>query len=315
MPEIVTLTMNPALDVTTFADSVVPTRKLRCEEPFYDAGGGGVNVAKVARVLDASAAAVYPAGGARGKQMSGLLDDDRVAEHIVPIAGETRECFTAIDRSTGLEYRFVTPGPELSSAEQEQCLARLTEVARGAQYVVASGSFPPGVPGTFVRRIAQAVQDAGARFVLDSSGDALASIESGVFLVKPSLDELCEWVGRDLPSTGDRVAAARSLVDRGVAEVVVVSLGADGAIMVTAEDAVEVPALEVEVRSAVGAGDSMVAGLVVGLLRGRSLRDALALGIACGTAALLTAGSHVCRRGDIDRFDVLARDTNTSRPG
>lgn len=307
MPEIVTLTMNPALDVTTFADKVVPTSKLRCDEPFYDAGGGGINVAKVARVLDASAAAVYPAGGARGEQMSGLLDDDHVEEHIVPIAGETRECFTAIDRTTGLEYRFVTPGPDLTVDEQERCLATLTKVAQDAKYVVASGSFPPGVSGTFVRRVAEAARAAGARFVLDSSGDALASIESGVFLVKPSLDELCEWVGHDLHTTDERTAAARELVDKGIAEVVVVSLGADGAIMVTADDAVEVPALDVEVRSAVGAGDSMVAGLVVGLLQERSLRDALALGIACGTAALLTAGSHVCRREDIDRFDALAR--------
>lgn len=307
MPDIVTLTMNPALDVTTFTDHVVHTRKLRCDEPFYDAGGGGVNVAKVARVLGASAAAVYPAGGARGEQMSGLLDDDDVEEHIVPIVDDTRECFTAIDRTSGLEYRFVTPGPELTAAEQEQCLATLTKVAKDAKYVVASGSLPPGVPGTFVRRVAEAARDAGARFVLDSSGDALTSIESGIFLVKPSLDELCEWVGHDLPTSDDRIAAARELVDRGVAEIVVVSLGADGAIMVTAAEVVQVPALDVEVRSAVGAGDSMVAGLVVGLLQDRPLRDALALGIACGSAALLTAGSHVCRREDIDRFDALAR--------
>ncbi|MFD6896342.1 1-phosphofructokinase family hexose kinase [Rhodococcus sp. NPDC060086] len=308
MPEIVTLTMNPALDVTTFADAVVPTRKLRCDEPFYDAGGGGVNVAKVARVLGASAAAVYPAGGARGEQMSGLLDDDDVEEHIVPIADDTRECFTAIDRTSGLEYRFVTPGPELTAEEQEQCLVTLTEVAKGAKYVVASGSFPPGVPSSFMRKVAEAARDAGARFVLDSSGDALAGIESGVYLVKPSLDELCEWVGHHLPTSDDRISAARELVERGVAEVVVVSLGADGAIMVTADDTVQVPALDVEVRSAVGAGDSMVAGLVVGLLQDRSLRDALSLGVACGSAALLTAGSHVCRREDIDRFDALARD-------
>lgn len=307
MPEIVTITMNPALDVTTFADRVVPTKKLRCAEPFYDAGGGGVNVAKVARVLGASAAAVYPAGGARGEQMSGLLDDDDVGEHIVRIDGETRECFTAIDSTSGLEYRFVTPGPELSEDEQERCLEALVAAARGAKYVVASGSFPPGVPGTFVRRLAAAAADAGARFVLDSSGDALTSIDSGVHLVKPSLDELCEWAGKDLPTEADRIAAARVLVDSGVAEIVVVSLGPDGALMVTADESVSVPALEVDVRSAVGAGDSMVAGLVVGLLQERSLRDALSLGIACGTAALLTAGSHVCRREDVDRFDAASR--------
>ncbi|MFD6881912.1 MULTISPECIES: 1-phosphofructokinase family hexose kinase [unclassified Rhodococcus (in: high G+C Gram-positive bacteria)] len=309
MPDIVTLTMNPALDVTTFAEEVVPTRKLRCEEPFYDAGGGGINVAKVARVLGASAGAVFPVGGARGRQMSGLLDDDHVDAYVVPIVDDTRECFTAIDRKTGLEYRFVTPGPDLTRDEQERCLAVLTEAARGAQYLVASGSFPPGVSGAFVHRVAEVAHAAGARFVLDSSGEALASIESGVFLVKPSLGELCEWVGRDLPGTDDRIEASRELVERGVAEIVVVSLGPDGAIMVTADDAVEVPALEVEVRSAVGAGDSMVAGLVVGLLQERTLRDALALGVACGTAALLTAGSRVCRREDIDRFDAVARST------
>lgn len=307
MPDIVTLTMNPALDVTTFADEVVPTRKLRCDEPFYDAGGGGINVAKVARVLGASAGAVFPVGGARGRQMSGLLDDDCVDAYAVPIADDTRECFTAIDRTTGAEYRFVTPGPDVTRDEQERCLAVLTEVAQDAKYVVASGSFPPGVPGAFVNRVAEIARASGARFVLDSSDDALASIESGVFLVKPSLGELCEWVGRDLPTVEERVAASRELVERGVAEIVVVSLGAEGAVMVTAENEVEVPALDVEVRSAVGAGDSMVAGLVVGLLQERSLHDALALGIACGTAALLTAGSRVCRREDIDRFDALAR--------
>ncbi|WP_226435473.1 1-phosphofructokinase family hexose kinase [Rhodococcus yananensis] len=308
MPDIVTLTMNPALDVTTFADAIVPTKKLRCTEPFYDAGGGGVNVAKVARVLGASAAAVYPAGGVRGEQMSGLLDDDDVEECIVTIADDTRECFTAIDSTSGLEYRFLTPGPVLTAAEQERCLDALVKAASDAKFVVASGSFPPGVPGTFVRRIARAAADVGARFVLDSSGDALASIDSGVHLVKPSLDELCEWVGRDLPGAPERIAAARELVTRGITEIVVVSLGGDGAIMVTADEAVTVPALDVEVRSAVGAGDSMVAGLVVGLLQERSLRDALALGIASATAALLTAGSHVCKREDIDRFDALARE-------
>lgn len=239
--------------------------------------------------------------------MSGLLDDDDVEEHIVPIAGSTRECFTAIDRRSGQEYRFVTPGPELTDEEQERCLATLEKVAEGAKYVVASGSFPPGVPGTFVRRIAAAAHEAGARFVLDSSGDALTSIDSGVYLVKPSLDELCEWTGRELATDDEQITAARELVTSGVTEIVVVSLGADGAIMVTADEAVRVPALAAKVRSAVGAGDSMVAGLVVGLLQERSLRDALALGIACGTAALLTAGSHVCRREDIDRFDALAR--------
>ncbi|ATQ27784.1 phosphofructokinase [Rhodococcus ruber] len=308
MPDIVTVTMNPALDMTTYTEQVRPTSKLRCEAPRLEAGGGGINVAKVAGVLGVSAAAVYPAGGPTGDMLSALLSGGGVDSRRIDIDGMTRESFTAIERSTGQEYRFVLPGPELSVRDQERCLDMLVETATGARYVVASGSLPPGVPGEFVQRVADAATDAGARFVLDSSGDALRRIKSGVHLVKPSLRELREWVGRELRTPHEQAAAAHELVDAGIAEVVVVSLGPDGALLVSADTTARVKALDVPVRSAVGAGDSMVAGLVVGLLRGRSLRDAMALGIAAGSAALLTPGSQVCRREDVERFDVLARE-------
>lgn len=174
MPDIVTVTMNPALDMTTYTEQVRPTSKLRCEAPRLEAGGGGINVAKVAGVLGVSAAAVYPAGGPTGDMLSALLSGGGVDSRRIDIDGMTRESFTAIERSTGQEYRFVLPGPELSVRDQERCLDMLVETATGARYVVASGSLPPGVPGEFVQRVADAATDAGARFVLDSSGGRAA---------------------------------------------------------------------------------------------------------------------------------------------
>lgn len=302
---IVTLTMNPALDITTDTERVGPTEKMRCGTPRYDPGGGGINVARIAQVLGASAAAVFPAGGPAGDLVTKLLVDARVPAHRIRITGLTRESFTVNEHSTGQQYRFVLPGPRLTFAEQAHCLDELFTAMGSAPYVVASGSLPPGVPPNFYQRVADLCRERGVSFVLDTSGGGLAHIRSGVFLLKASIRELREYVGQDLETEFDQIAAAREIIGHGRAEVVVVSCGAGGALLVTSHGGQRCSALPVRAGSGVGAGDAMVAAIVVGLSRGWSLDKSVRLGTAAGAAMLLTPGTATCTRDDVERFFEL----------
>ncbi len=302
MPEIVTLTMNPALDISTTAEAVMPTDKVRCGPPRYDPGGGGINVARVVRTLGGDAFAVFPAGGPSGLALETLLDREQVPHSRIPISGPTRESFTVDERRSNLQYRFVLPGPTLAEEERQACLERLAELGKGARFIIASGSLPPGVPVDFFQSVVKVVERLGARFILDTSGEALRRTRSGAYLLKPSIRELRECAGRDLKTEADQVAAARELIARGVSEVVVVSLGGQGALLVTAGEDEHLPPIDVPVRSAVGAGDSMVGAIAFGLTQGLDLRRAVRLGMAAGAATLMTPGTQLCRREDVERL-------------
>jgi 6-phosphofructokinase 2 len=299
---IVTLTMNPALDITTAADVVRHTDKIRCDGARYDAGGGGINVARFARVLGASVTAVFPAGGATGAVVTDLVAEADVSMQRVDIGSPTRESFTVNERSTGKQYRFVLPGPRLRFAEQGLCLDLLRKAAASAEYVVASGSLPPGVPPNFYQRVADICREVDARLILDTSGTGLTHVRSDVFLVKPSVRELRECVGRPLETEAEQLVAAHELIDRGVAKVVVVSLGAGGALLVTADENKRFSAIPVHAVSGVGAGDAMVAAITVGLSFGWPLSKSVRYGIAAATAKLLTPGTAACSRADVERF-------------
>ncbi|KWX22500.1 phosphofructokinase [Mycolicibacterium wolinskyi] len=299
---IVTLTMNPALDITCDADVVRPTDKIRCSATRYDPGGGGINVARVARVLGAGARAVFLAGGPTGELVTALVRDAGVPLRRVEIAGSTRESFTVNERSTGEQFRFVLEGPTVTPAEQSRCLQALCAAADAAQFVVASGSLPPGVPPDWYQRVADLCADVGARLILDTSGGGLTHVKSGVFLLKPSLRELRECVGQELKTESSQVEAAQDLILRGVAQSVLVSLGADGALLVTASDSLRFAAIQVTAGSGVGAGDAMVAAITVGLTRGWSMAKSVRYGIAAGAAMVLTPGTATCNRTDVERF-------------
>lgn len=298
---IVTLTMNTALDVAADADEVVPTEKVRCRAVRYDAGGGGVNVARFAAALGASVSAVFTAGGSTGFRVVDLLDSSGVLGVPVPIDGATRESFTVNERATGKQYRFVLPGPTLSAGEQARCLEALRRAAYSAQFVVASGSLPPGVPLDFYQRVADICREAGALLILDTSGGGLSHITSGVYLLKPSVRELRECVGRPLTTEAEQLAAAHELVDRGVARVVVVSLGAQGALLAASSESHRFPALPVTAVSGVGAGDAMVAGITVGLAQAWGLDRSVRYGMAAATAKLQTPATSVFTRADVER--------------
>lgn len=303
MPDILTVTMNPAIDISTSTDRVVPTHKLRCGVPQKHPGGGGVNVARVVHRLGGDCAALYPAGGASGDLMRQLLNDEGVTSICVGIAGETRESFSVNERSTGQEYRFVLPGPELVPHEWQACLDRVAGFEKPPRYIVASGSLPLGVPGDFYAQLIKLARRLGAKLVLDTSGPALAAaLEEGVYLVKPSLRELRAFFGQPLETEVEWRRAAEHLIAQGKAQVVVLTLGEGGAWLVSTEGACFSPSLPVQVASAIGAGDSLVGAMVWALATGLGLRDAFRYGVAAGSAALLTEGTGLCRPADVARL-------------
>ncbi len=301
-PQIVTLTMNPALDITTSVDVVRPTDKLRCAATRYDAGGGGINVAHIAHMLGGSALAVFPAGGATGGLLVKLLGDEGVPFVQVRIAASTRESFTVNESSTGRQYRFVLPGPQLTLREQAHCLEELRFAAKSSVFVVASGSLPPGVETDFYQRVADICRHLGARLVVDTSGGGLQRVSSGVFLLKASVRELRECVGRPLATETEQFAAAHELVSSGRAAAVLVSLGSHGALLATQHASQRFPAIPMPGGSGVGAGDAMVAAITVGLCRGWPLVKSVRFGIAAGAAMLMTPGTAACDRTDVEKL-------------
>ena len=302
MATIVTLTMNPALDIATTTERVEPVHKLRCTAPRYDAGGGGINVARAVHALGGEALAVFPAGGAAGEMIGHLLNEEGVAHQTVAINGFTRESLAVEEGISGKQYRFILPGPLVGPADQERCLDLVSRAATEAEFIVASGSLPLGVQPDFYAEVAAVAKRLGKRFVLDTSGAALEQSGKGVYLLKPSLRELAELTGRAIQDESDEEAAAQEVVARGRAEIVVVSLGARGALITSSQGSARIPAIAVEAKSTVGAGDSMLAGIVLGLTRGLTLHETVRFGIAAGTAALFGAGTQLCRRDDVERL-------------
>lgn len=303
MKPIATLTLNPALDLSTATPRVHPTHKLRCAPPQIEPGGGGINVARVVHALGAPVTAIFPAGGGTGTTLEGLLRADGVPTAPVPIRGSTRESFAVDETETGEQFRFVLPGPELSENEVAALLDRLRTLAPSPAFVVASGSLPAGCPDTVLADVARVAQADGARLIVDTSGPALAACEgSRAYLIKPSLRELEELVGKTLPDIPAAMAAARDLRMRGFAEIVVVSLGEAGALLVADTTTLHLPAIPVRVESTVGAGDSMVAAMTVALARGEPLSAVLRYGLAGGAAAVTTQGSALARREDVERL-------------
>lgn len=303
MTDILTITLNPALDVATTCDALQPSHKLRCGHAERYPGGGGINVARVVQRLGGDCLAVYLAGGIVGDRLQNLVHAEQVPSHRLPIADETRESFSVLETSTGREYRFVLPGPEVTTPEWLACVDYLASIEPPPRYVVLSGSLPPTLAVDSYAQLATLAQARGARAVLDSSGPPLdAALAAGVYLIKPSLRELSDLTGAPLHDEAQWRAAADSLVRAGRAEVVALSLGERGAMLVSADGAWRANALTVPVKSTTGAGDSFLAAMVWALNQDMALPEAFRYGVAAGSAALLHAGTMLCQPDDVARM-------------
>lgn len=299
---IATLTLNPAIDKNLSVESLVPEKKMRCSAIHAEPGGGGINISKALQELGGDSTALYPAGGITGKELEELLRKEGISCCAIPIAGATRENFNVDETSTNRQYRFITPGPTISREELDR-VRRAIEDLEGLDYLVCSGSLPPGVPSDFLAELSVLCRDKGTRFIADTSGEPLQKVlETGVYLVKPNVTELKSLAGIDYLEEEDIAKTAGEVMKRVKAEVMVVSMGPAGAVLVTRESHTRFQAPMVKKLSTVGAGDSMVAGIVWMLQQQKPLEEAVRFGIACGTAATMQKGTTLFRKADAEKL-------------
>ena len=315
MNKIITITLNPAIDKTTSTDKVVPEKKLRCAYPTFEPGGGGINVSRALAHMGCESLAMYFAGGYSGDFLKDLLKEENIPSVIIPIKGNTRTNIIVVDKSTQLQYRFGMVSPPVEEGDWRMFLQQL-EKQSGYEYVVASGSLPDGVPIDFFGRVASIVKKQNARLIVDTSGDALKhAMFEGVFMVKPNINELGSLYGKELFMKEEIVMAARSIILNKGCEVMVVSMGKEGAILVTKEEDYQIIPPQITIKSTVGAGDSMVAGMIFALSKGMEWQDVLCYGIAFGTAATMNEGTALCKKKDVELlFKEMSQQYKCSVP-
>jgi 6-phosphofructokinase 2 len=299
--QIVTLTINPSLDKSTHFSGLIAEQKMRCEKPRYDAGGGGINVSKAISKLGGSSICVFTSGGSAGEMLEDLIQKEKLEKIAIQTKNWTRENFIAFDNVTKAQYRFGFPGNPFSEEEKDKILQTIKELK--TDYLVISGSLNEGLPTDFYQKIAEIAKSSGVKVIVDTSGEALLKIlETGVYLIKPNIGELAKLIGAERLELNEVEKAAKNLIENGSTEIVVVSLGADGAILVNKDETHLVKAPKVEKKSTVGAGDSMVGGMVWALSQNKSLKEVIQLGVCCGTAATMNEGTQLFKVEDVMRL-------------
>ena len=309
MSSIVTITFSPCIDKSTSVASLVPEKKLHCSTPKLEPGGGGINIARAIKKLGGEAITIFPSGGYTGKHFNHLLEKENIPSVIIETNNETRENIIVFDESSANQYRFGMPGTALNKSEWKQCLTAVEEI-NDIEFIIASGSLPPGVPSNIYAQLARIAKNKNAKFVVDTSGEALKqAVEEGVYLLKPNLGELCSLAGKASLQTMEVKDIARAIIEKEKCEVMMVSMGADGAMLVTKDMAEIITAPTVIRKSTVGAGDSMLAGIIFYLSKGRGIVEAAQYGVACGTATTLNAGTELCKKEDADKlYEMIRKD-------
>jgi len=307
MASILTITLNPALDLATSTAHVTPGPKLRCALPQVDPGGGGINVSRAIAAMGGDTRAMVALGGHTGDRIIGLLHNEGIAAIPFNAPGESRQSFAVTDDSTGAQFRFVTPGPAWPEGMAHEALSQIAQAATKARHVVLSGSLPPGVAADFPAQLCAALADTQARVVIDISGAPLNLLAASPSTPKPYLlrmdsVEAQELAGHPLANRVESARFATDLVARGVAEVVIVALGADGSVLASAQGCTHAAAADVPVRSKIGAGDSFVAGCVLAMAQGAPLTGALQHGAAAASAAVMTDATQLCCHDDVMRL-------------
>lgn len=300
---ILTLTLNPSIDTSTRLDKMTPNKKLRCERPRKEPGGGGINVSRAIKILGGKSVAVFSSGGNNGKLLADLLKKEGISVRPVNIKQEIRENIMIKEAAVDDQFRFIMPGPNLEEAEWKEFLNIEKLLDEKPDFIVASGSLPDGVPADFYRQVAEAGKKIGAKVIIDASGEALfKSVESDVFLIKPNINEIKQLIDGDFEVENELEKAASELIKRKNIENLVISLGSGGALLVNKNSTEYFRTPTVKVKSRVGAGDSTVAGIVLKLSEGKSIKEAVKYGIAAGAAAVMTPGTELCRRDDTERL-------------
>ena len=298
---IITLTINPSLDKSTHFAKLIAEQKIRCESPRYDAGGGGINVSKAISKLGGSSTCVFTSGGSSGEMLEDLIAKEKLQSIVIKTKNWTRENFIAFDTSTQSQYRFGFPGNKLFDDETDKIIEMVSNLK--AEYLVISGSLNEGLPSNFYQKIAETAQTSGIKVIVDTSGEALQKVlETGVYLIKPNIGELAKLIGVERLELANVEKAAKNVIEKGAAEIVVVSLGAEGAILVSKNETHFVKAPIVDKKSTVGAGDSMVGSMVWALSQNKPLKEVIQWGVCSGTAATMNEGTQLFREEDVEKL-------------
>ncbi|MCB1336933.1 MAG: 1-phosphofructokinase family hexose kinase [Maritimibacter sp.] len=314
MTNILTITLNPAVDRSTSTDHVVPEEKLRCETPVTEAGGGGINVARAIGVMGGMARAFVAISGFQGQRYLERLRTEPLIPEVFHTHGETRQSFAVIDRSTGEQYRFVTPGPTWTPQQSVDVLTAIRRCTPQKGWVVLSGSQPPGVPLDFPSKLAAQMEDHSAHLILDTSGAPLkALLQAGAAqqdVLRLDGAESEDLAGRKFANMHQVGDFAQELIERGVARVVVLALGSEGSILVENGNRWHAKTRPVVPVSKVGAGDSFVGVFTWSLSQGASWEEALRMGVCAAASAVTTDGTELCRK---DQVEDLATDALLER--
>lgn len=311
MSKILTITINPAVDCSTNIEKLIPEQKLQCAQPKYEPGGGGINVSRGLKRLGSASTALFPKGGFTGDLLISLLKKEKISYEPIDTRNDTRQNFIVVESSSNQQFRFGMPGTTISPQDTQLILTAIEKLSGKMDYIVASGSLPPGANSDFYAKISRIAKKTGNRFIADTSGEALSQVaEEGAYLLKPNLRELSLLSEKETLDDTLIDEAARVLIGKGKCEVIVVSMGAQGAYLVTNTIAEQVHAPTVRKLSTVGAGDSMVAGMVHSLSNGKSLQEMVRMGIACGTAATMNPGTELFKMDDAEKlYKWLTRKT------
>lgn len=301
---ILTLTLNPALDMATDVPQIIPGQKLRCTDPHLDPGGGGINVSRAIKALGGDSLALVALGGLTGDRLAGLIRADGITFLSILGPGETRQSLTVTEGDSGKQFRFMLPGPVWGEAERARVFTLLSATARPGGISVISGSQPPGVPADFPAQLAASMDQ--SRIVLDTSGPALTEAVihpiPGLEVLRMDGEEGEELAGRRLETKTETADFAAELVAKGVAKTVIVARGAEGNVLANANERLFSPAPKVRVKSTVGAGDSFVAAFVLAMARGQDAATGLAMASAAAAAAVMTDATQLCRAEDVMRL-------------
>lgn len=302
MPNIITITLNPALDKSISVPELVPEKKLRALSSKVEPGGGGINISRALKKLGIASEAIILSGGYTGKTLEALLTKEQVDFTAITTEGDTRENFVVFDEDKKLQYRFGMPGESVSNQELGLLMQAIGNCAH-VDYIVVSGSLPPGTANSVFHEIAIIAEQLNAKLIIDTSGEALkAAVKEGLYLIKPNLRELASLVGKEWIAISDVIATAREVIAAGSCKAMAVSMGADGAMLITATEHFQAAAPKAPVLSTVGAGDSMVAGMLAALTKGWGWEQVLQYGVAAGSAATLHKGTELCSLADTERI-------------
>lgn len=307
---IVTITLNPCIDKSTSIEKLKPEAKLRSTEVKNEPGGGGINVSKALQKLETPSVALFASGGHNGEMLKSLLKEEAIHFHAVDTKVETRENWIVLETSSNEQYRFTFPGRNVEEATVKHLLDELRSFS--PNFIIASGSLPPGLPENFYGLVVKYANTTGAKCIVDTSGEALRALQGkGTYLIKPNIGELCKLLAIEKLEKNEVDDAAQQLIQNGYAEIVVVSMGIDGAWIVNADEKYYTAAPKVEKKSTVGAGDSMVAGITYMIQKNESLKNIIRFGVCCGSAATMNDGTELFKVEDVWRlYNRIANNTN-----